>query len=61
MPVSNSFQFLSFIILIIARAGYEGNMVSPLTVNGIIINCMISYGLFVVVLIQLVAILVSAS
>ncbi len=59
MPVSNSFQLLSFLILIIARAGFEGNPVNPMTVNGIIINCMISYGLFVVVLIQLVAILVS--
>jgi|FrelakmetLWP11LW_1041352.scaffolds.fasta_scaffold44278_1 hypothetical protein len=61
---------MGFIILVIARVGYKGEMVPAslniklnddgslaLSPDGFILNSMVSYGLFLVVLIQLIAIL----
>ena len=50
-------QFMNFIILIIARAGFKGDPVAPFHIDGAIISILVSYGLFLVVLIQLIAIL----
>ena len=51
------FQFMNFIILIIARVGSDGNPVSPAFYDAAIVSAIVSYGLFIVVVIQLIAIL----
>jgi hypothetical protein len=48
---------MNFIILLIARVGFEGDPVSPLYIDGAILNIMVSYGLFLIVVIQLISIL----
>ena len=48
---------MNFIILIIARVGNEGNAISPLYIDAAVVNTLVSYGLFIVVIIQLIAIL----
>ena len=48
---------MGFIILVIARAGYQGDPVVDAFVNGLFLSVLVSYGYFLIVLVQLVGIL----
>jgi hypothetical protein len=48
---------MGFIILVIARAGYEGEPVADFFINGNYLSVLVSYGYFLIVLIQLIGIL----
>jgi hypothetical protein len=48
---------MGFIILIIARAGYDGYPVLSVTIDGGYLNAIVSFGFFFIVLIQLIGIL----
>ena len=48
---------MGFIILVIARAGYQGDPVIDAFVNGLFLSVLVSYGYFLIVLVQLVGIL----
>ena len=47
---------MTFIILIVARAATE-NGIQPFKADGVIMNSLVSYGLFLVILIQIIGIL----
>jgi hypothetical protein len=48
---------MGFIILVIARAGYKGDQVVDFYINGGYLSILVSYGYFLIVLVQLLGIL----
>jgi len=48
---------MGFIILVIARAGYKGDQVADFYINGGYLSILVSYGYFLIVLVQLLGIL----